>query len=143
MRSHAYLRAYVAGLAVPSVVVFIVGIVVMAFFGSIPAQVERAMIFPMAINPAIWGLWNVLYILLPGPWRLPIAWHGAILAVILVPIGVAVARALSISFVTVCGAALVTAPTIIAYYVIWKYIVRFLNELVHASDASNRNGGQS
>lgn len=140
MPSHPYLRAYMAGLVVPSVAVCLVALAVAAFFGSVSPQIERAMIFPMAINPAAWGVWNMLHVWLRNrQQRIPIQWHGAILALLLVLAGTALARFLEISFVTVKGAALVTLPTVAAYYFIWKYVVRFLNELLDVTQASHSN----
>lgn len=143
MSSHPYLRAYMAGLVAPSIVVFVVGVAVCARFREIPPEVERAMVFPMALNPAIWGIWNVLYIWLGRRRRLGIAWHGAILPIFLIPIGAVLARAFSIPFVNFEGAALVTPLIVAAYYLIWKYIVRFINELLQISDHSGASRGQS
>lgn len=140
---HPYLRAYTAGLVAPSIVICLVGLAVAVFFREIPPEVERAMIFPIAINPAVWGFWNALYVWLGHRRRLSIAWHGAILPILLVPAGVALARALSMYFFTVRGVAFVTPPTVVAYYVIWKYIVRFLNELLNVSEALNEPRRQS
>lgn len=143
MSSHPYLRAYMAGLAAPSIVVFVAGAVVAARFREIPPEIERAMIFPMALIPAIWGIWNALYIRLGDRRPLGIAWHGAILPVLLIPTGIVLARAFSMPFVTIEGAALVTPPTVAAYYLIWKYIVRFLNELLQIGDHPVASGRQS
>lgn len=143
MSSHPYLRAYMAGLVAPSIVVFVVGVAVAARFREIPPEIERAMILPMALNPGIWGIWNVLYIWLGDRRRLGIAWHGAILPILLIPIGVVLARAFSTSFVSIEGAALVTLPTVAAYYLIWKYIVRFINELLQIGDHAGAGGKQS
>jgi hypothetical protein len=142
MPSHPYLRAYMAGLVAPSIVVCLVGVIVVPLFREIPFGIERAMIFPMAINPAVWGIWNILYVWLGDGRRLPIAWHGALLPLFLLPMGLAVARLLSISFVTVEGTALVTLPTVVAYYVFWKYIVRFLNDLLQIAKNPNESGRQ-
>lgn len=139
MPSHPYLRAYIAGVATPSVVVCLVGIAVIPLFHEIPPHIQRAMIFPVAINPAIWGIWNMLYVWFADRRRLPIAWHGVLLSLFLLPIGLALARHLSISFVTVQGTALVALPTAGAYYVFWKYIVGFLNDLLQIEkDPSER-----
>lgn len=141
MSSHPYLRAYMAGLVAPSIVVFVVGIGVAVRFREIPPEIERAMILPMALNPAIWGIWNALYVWLGGRKRLGIGWHGAILPILIIPIGTIMARAFSISFVSIEGAVLVTPPIVAAYYLIWKYLVRFINELLqisHHSGATRR-----
>ena len=75
-----FLRAYLAGVALPSLVVCAV-----AFrFWAIPGSVERAMIFPMAINPFMWGVWNALHLGLQRRWHIPIGWFGALLAILLI-----------------------------------------------------------
>jgi hypothetical protein len=127
MPSRRYLRAYMAGLVAPSVVVLLVSLAVAAGFSRIRPDVVQVMLFPAAINPAAWGAWNALYVALPAHRRLPIGWHGAVLPLLLVPLGVALAHLLHISFVTSWRAAAVTPPVVVAYYVLWKYVVRFLN----------------
>ena len=130
MPSHRYLRAYMAGLVAPSLVVLLVALAVAARFSRIRPDVVQVMLFPTAINPAAWGAWNALYIALPAHRRLPIGWHGAVLPLLLVPLGVLLARALHIPFVTPLGAAAVTPPVVIAYYVLWKYVVSFFNRML-------------
>jgi hypothetical protein len=128
--SHRYVRAYMAGLVAPSVTVALVAAAVAASFSQVRPDIVGAMLFPTAINPAAWGVWNALYIALPSHRRLPIGWHGALLPLVLVPTGVALARALMIPFVTPLHAALVTPPVIVAYYLLWKYVVHFLNRVL-------------
>ncbi len=130
MASHPYLRAYMAGLVAPSVVVLLVALAVAAGFARIRPDVVQVMLFPSAINPAAWGAWNALYVALPAHRRLPIGWHGAVLPLLVVPLGLALAHVLHISFVTPWRAAAVTPPVVIAYYVLWKYVVRFLNRVL-------------
>jgi hypothetical protein len=142
MPSHPYLRAYMAGLVAHSVVVFLVGLAAAAVFGKIPAPAERAMIFPIAVNPTAWGLWNALHLRLPDRYRLSLGWHGVALCLVLMTAGVGLASALSISFVTIRGAVLVTAPTAAAYYVLWTHVVRFLNKVLDVSDSSTVSTGR-
>jgi len=129
-----FLRAYVAGVALPSVVVCAVAVVVAFRFSAIPSSVERAMIFPMAINPFAWGAWNALYISLRRRSRIPIGWFGALLAILLIASGVALAYTLAVPFVTARGAALVLLPTAAAYFVFWNFVVARLNRLLGVSD---------
>ena len=123
-----------AGVAVPSVVVCVAAVVVAIRFSALPSSVERAMIFPMAINPCIWGAWNALYAALRRRWRIPIGWFGASLAILLIASGVVLAHTLALSFVTMQGAALVVVPTAAVYFVVWKYGVAMLNRLLSISD---------
>ncbi|HTM36425.1 MAG TPA: hypothetical protein VL156_06730 [Terriglobales bacterium] len=130
---HPFLRAYMAGVAVPSLVVSAAAVVVALRFSAIPSSVERAMIFPTALNPFIWGAWNALYIALRRRWRIPIGWFGASLAILLIVSGVVLAHMLGLTFVTIRGAALVVVPIAATYFVLWKYVVAMLNRLLGAS----------
>lgn len=127
-----------AGVVIPTATVFLVALPVAGFFSRIPADIERAMIFPMALNPAIWGAWNVLYVALPRKRRLPIGWHGATLALLLVLSGIALARCLDVSFVKPSRAFAVLPPTMIAYYVLWRFAVKSLNDLLGISGEGER-----
>ena len=70
MNPHPYLRAYMAGLFAPSLgllvalTIFIVTRVVL----QVAIPLERVLIFPMALVPNLFGLWNVFYVWLrPAP----------------------------------------------------------------------------
>ena len=121
-----------AGVLLPSVVVFAVGIVVAWNFDRIPTHIEQAMVFPIALNPLLWGVWNVLHGAL-GKVRLPLGWHGLLLCALLFLIGVFLAQRLQFEFVTPMRALAVFPPTGLAYYLLWKYGVGFLNELLGVS----------
>src|SRR5260370_39801184 len=89
MNTHPYLRAYMAGTVVPCVAllggatVFIVTRLVL----RVHSPIERVIIFPMALVPNAFGLWNMLYVWSRPHHHLPIGLHGALLPVILVSIG--------------------------------------------------------
>ena len=139
MRSHAYLRAYMAGIAIPTLFL----ILVVAFFPSfalyfeVPSQfvfgaparpLERAILLPMALVPNVWGAWNMLYLPLRRRIRLPFAVYGAILPLLLFPLGIALAQLLDV-FTVNWRLALPAVPIGMAiYYFAWKYLVAFLNE---------------
>ncbi|HEY9504306.1 MAG TPA: hypothetical protein VIR01_21895, partial [Pyrinomonadaceae bacterium] len=77
----------------------------------------------------LWGLWNMFYVRLETR-RLPLGVHGAALVLLLAPVGFTLARALEIGIVTP-GLAFTVAPVgLIAYYLLWKHIVGFLNQLL-------------
>ena len=63
MNKHPYLRAYLAGIAVPTVflLVAMIGYTIVRYVYDVPIPVERVIVFPMAAVPNAWGLWNVLY----------------------------------------------------------------------------------
>jgi len=131
MSKHPYLRAYLAGIAVPTMLMLVVIIVfvVVRFVYNVPIAIERLLVFPMAVVPNLWGLWNMFYVRLETR-RLPLGVHGAALVLLLAPVGFTLARALEIGIVTP-GLAFTVAPVgLIAYYLLWKHIVGFLNQLL-------------
>jgi hypothetical protein len=131
MSKHPYLRAYLAGIAVPTMLMLVILIVFVfaRFVYKVPIAIERLLVFPMAVVPNLWGVWNMLYVRLDSR-RLPLGIHGAALAVLLPPVGLALARALDIWIVTP-GLVLTVAPVgLIVYYLAWKHIVGFFNQLL-------------
>jgi len=138
MRPHPYLRAYMAGIAVPTLFL----LVIIAFdathryYFEVPNQfvvglpaypLSRAILFPMAIVPNAWGLWNMLYLAIRPRVRLPLGVFGALLVLVLIPGGVALARLLD-QFTIQLKFALPMIPIGMAvYYLAWKYLVGRLN----------------
>jgi hypothetical protein len=58
---HPYLRAYLAGIAVPTAFLLVVlAALLVAHSGGGHVAVERLLVFPMAVVPNPWGLWNML-----------------------------------------------------------------------------------
>ena len=140
MRPHPYLRAYMAGIVVPTLFLLVILTVVASFrfylevpsqfvFGIPAAPLERAIVFPMAVVPNLWGVWNMLHLALRSRVRLPLEVHGALLPLLLFPAGIALARLLDLSIQW--QFALPVAPIGMAiYYLAWKYAVGFLNDEV-------------
>jgi hypothetical protein len=145
MNTHPYLRAYLAGAFVPTLVlpllltVFIVARMVL----KMPVPIEQGLIFPMAVVPVLWGLWNMLHLGSHSSIGLSIGLHGAILPLLLAPAGALVATCLGVlqfgaSGVTWFQACQVPyaliAPcfvgALIGYYLVWKYIVGFINRVL-------------
>ena len=64
MNNHPYLRAYLAGIAVPTplLLVALTLFSIARFVYNVPIPVERVIIFPMAIVPNLFGVWNVLHL---------------------------------------------------------------------------------
>ena len=58
MNSHPYLRAYMAGISVPTpfLLIPLTAFSVARFVYNIPVPVERVIIFPMAIIPNLFGI---------------------------------------------------------------------------------------
>jgi hypothetical protein len=132
MKTHPYLRAYMAGALLPSwVLLLVLAIFLLSHFSQrVPAGLEGAIVFPMAIVPNLWGLWNVLYTGLELRGRISIGAFGSLLPLILVPAGLGLASALDLGFYTVRLAALILPVAIAIYYLAWKYAVAFFNRIV-------------
>ena len=134
MNNHPYLKAYLAGIAVPTMFMLIVMIffVIARFVYNVPVVIERLLVFPMALVPNLWGVWNMLYVRLDSRHRLPLGIHGAALVFLLAPIGLTLARALDIWIVTPTPTLIVTAlpVVLIVYYLAWKHLVEFFNQLL-------------
>jgi hypothetical protein len=82
----------------------------------------------MAVVPNAWGLWNMLRLAVGSRTRLSLGVHGALLALVLMPGGVALGRLLD-AFTIQWQFALPMVPIGMAiYYLAWKYFVGFLNE---------------
>jgi hypothetical protein len=134
MNQHAYIRAYLAGIAVPTVVLLgiMAGYTVLRYVYDFPVPVERVIVFPMAVVPNLWGLWNVLFIALRSHRDWNIGLHGALLPILLAPLGLLVTSLLHFSIPGFATHAFpILAPVgLIAYYLAWKYLVGFLNRVV-------------
>ncbi len=89
MNNHPYLRAYMAGISVPTplLLVALTLFSIARFVYNVPIPVERVIIFPMAIIPNLFGVWNVLHLASRSRTHLPLGIHGAILPFILAPVG--------------------------------------------------------
>jgi hypothetical protein len=72
----------------------------------------------------------MLYVWLRQHRYIPIGLHGALLVVLIVPIGFSMAKLLEFSppfpFLTVLG----PVAALCVYYLLWKYVVSFLNGLL-------------
>ena len=134
MPKHIYLRAYMAGVTVPSVfmVFSLASLCVVRFGYDIPFPIERGMVFPLALVPPIWGLWNMLYVVLRRHRYLPLGLHGAVVPLFVGPLGFAIIRAFGIDIPPLVAAIFPfgVAVAMAGYYLVWKYLVGFLNELV-------------
>lgn len=148
MNTHPFLRAYMAGISVPTplLLVALTLFSVARFVYHVPVPVERVIIFPMAIVPNLFGVWNVLHVASRS--RLPLGIHGAILPFILVPTGLILARSLGFLKVTSYGfsyfgvvqirylhAALVFPAVLIVYYLVWKYLIGFFNQVAGIAES--------
>ena len=129
MRQHPYLRAYMAGIAVPTpfLLVVMTGFVVGRLIYQVSIPIERVIVFPMAVIPNLWGLWNMLYVRLRIRWHIPIGIYGAALVLLIGPLGFAVAALLGFQVPHRELAPFGLPVGLVVYYLVWKYLVGFLN----------------
>lgn len=145
MKPHPYLRAYVAGIFLPTLALpLLLGVfIVVRLVLRAPVPIERGLIFPMAVAPSLFGLWNMLYLGSHERTHLAIGLHGAILPLLLAPCGALVATSLGVLELGSSGATwfatchvpyALIAPGFLAalagYYLVWKYIVGSLNRVL-------------
>lgn len=145
MNTHPYLRAYMAGIVVPTLVLLLAlaVFILTRFVFQAPVPIERAIAFPMAIVPNLFGVWNMFYLWLRPRHHLPIGFHGALLPFILVPLGYLIGSALGVvSLAPRCVVyfraiqvpyifvAIWFTFALIIYYLVWKYLVGFFNQVL-------------
>ena len=132
MRTHPLLRAYMAGIAVPTplLIAVVTGFTIARSAFRVPVPLEHVIIFPMAVVPNMWGLWNMLRVAAGAGDRWPIGLHGAVLALLLMPLGLGLARLFAIDIITP-GLVAAFAPVVLAtYYLAWKYLVAYCNRVL-------------
>ncbi len=131
---HPYLRAYMAGITFPCFMLLfvILGFTLARHVYHVSVPLERVLVFPLAVAPNAWGLWNVLYVARHTRWRPPIGVHGALLACLFAPIGYGVTRLVGFDVPEPFARALpfIFPAAVAVYYLLWKHVVSFLNELL-------------
>jgi hypothetical protein len=131
MNRHTYLRAYMAGITIPTLFLVVVatGFCIWRYVYNVGVPIERMIMFPMAGVPNLWGLWNMLFIASHGRTRFSLGFHGALLPLLLGPLGLLLTRALDFPHIPLFTAMFpfVAPLALIAYYLAWKYLVGFLN----------------
>jgi hypothetical protein len=135
MTAHPYLRAYMAGIVVPTMFLLVIFAFfwVMRFVYNVPIPIEHVLVFPMALVPNLWGVWNILYLRMHTGRRLPIGLHGAMLVFVLSPIGYLLVRAQQYLIVPSPLILAIFGGIMVIYYLVWKYAVAFLNDLLGIS----------
>ena len=143
--NHPYLRAYMAGIVVPTafLLVAMTAFTLARFVFEVPVPIERVIVFPMALIPILFGLWNMLYVGLKPHSRLSIGAHGALLPFALIPLGLTLGTVLGVIRFDQDGvqafeavrlpyfkSVLVLPVVVVVYYLVWKHLVGFLNDLV-------------
>ena len=132
MNRHPYLRAYMAGITIPTafLLVAIAGFIVARYVYAVPIPIERVIAFPMAVVPNLWGCWNMLYVALHSRRWLPIGFHGAMLPLILAPAGYLVQKAVGLMIWNSQIFVFAFPIGLVVYYLAWKYAVGFFNEML-------------
>jgi len=132
MKNHPYLRAYMAGIAIPTMflLVGITGFSLLRSTGHIRIPLERVIIFPMAVVPNLWGAWNMLYLWIHSRRGWPIGLHGAALVFVLAPAGYLIQRLLGLMVWNPELFSIGFPIGVIVYYLLWKYVVNFFNQML-------------
>jgi hypothetical protein len=145
MNTHPYLRAYMAGIVVPTIglLLMLSAFVTVRLVLQFPVPIERGIVFPMAIVPNLWGVWNMLYVRVRQSRAWKIGIHGLLLPVILGPLGFVLGSALGVLQRTSQGliyfgaiqieyahVIIGVAVAMAIYYLLWKYAVNALNEVL-------------
>jgi hypothetical protein len=121
-----------AGVLLPSVFLLVVlmGFIVIRLVYMVPIPVERVIVFPMAVVPNLWGLWNVLYIAVLEKRGLSLGAWGALLPLLLIALGLVLQKVLEASLFTALDGLIVLPIAAAGYYLLWKHAVGFLNNVV-------------
>jgi hypothetical protein len=128
---HPYVRAYLAGIALPTMVVPLV-LIGLALYNAAPHQfhVEDVLVFPIGLVPNAWGLWNVLYVRLRRGYELPIGLHGVVLAFVLAPLAFGLQLALGKVLWTAELFAIGFPVALVVYFLAWRLVVARFNDLL-------------
>jgi hypothetical protein len=143
MKTHPYLRAYMAGAIVPTPLLLVIlsAFFVIRYVLQLPIPIERIIVFPMAFVPNVFGVWNMFYLWARPRHHLPIGLHGAILPFLFAPAALTVGctlrlvqlRSPGLQFfgevmVPYSAVAIGFVCAVLAYYMVWKYLVNFCND---------------
>jgi len=126
-----FLRAYLAGIAIPTMVIplVIVGLA-MQHPSPRPFDLEEVVIFPIGLAPNAWGLWNMLYLRVQRSREVPIGLFGAALVLAIAPAAFGLQLALDKVVWTAPLFAVGLPGALILYYLVWKHGVARLNDLL-------------
>ncbi|MGB7201966.1 MAG: hypothetical protein WBD16_06820 [Pyrinomonadaceae bacterium] len=131
MKRHPYLRAYMAGITIPTIMlIFIMIVFTIARYGfDVSISIEKIIVFPMAVVPNLWGLWNILYVYLRRYRYLPIGFHGSVLALLQALLAFGIAKLVNFEIPELMANAFPFGLPIvvIVFYLVWKNMVAFLN----------------
>ena len=123
-----------AGITIPTIMlIFIMIVFTIARYGfDVSISIEKIIVFPMAVVPNLWGLWNILYVYLRRYRYLPIGFHGAILALVQVLLAFGIAKLVSFEIPDLVASAFPFGLplVVVVFYLVWKHLVAFLNAVL-------------
>ena len=97
-------------------------------FGVPGRPLESMIVFPMAVVPNLWGVWNMLHLRLRGHLPISLAAFGALLPLLLVPFIITLGRVLDVFYVQMEFALSAIPVGMALYYLVWKFLVGSLNQ---------------
>lgn len=123
-----------AGITIPTILlIFIMTVFTIArYVYDVSISIERIIVFPMAIVPNLWGLWNILYVHLRRYRYMPIGFHGALLAFVQVLIVFGISKLVNFEIPAFVASAFPFAfpIVVIVFYLVWKHLIAFLNTIL-------------
>lgn len=123
-----------AGITIPTMMLIFIMLVftIARYIFNVSISIEKIIVFPMAVVPNLWGLWNILYVYLRRYRYLPIGFHGAFLALAQVFLAFGIAKLVSFEIPQLMVSAFPFGlPVIvIVFYLVWKHLVAFFNAIL-------------
>lgn len=123
-----------AGITIPTILLIFIMIVftITRYVYGNSIAIEKIVVFPMAIVPNLWGLWNILYVYLRRYRYMPIGFHGAVLAVVQILLAFGIAKLVSFEIPGLMASVFPFGLPIIVivFYLVWKHLVAFFNAVL-------------
>ena len=123
-----------AGITIPTMMLIFILLVftIARYIFDVPISIEKIVVFPMAIVPNLWGLWNILYVYMNRNRYLSIGFHGAVLSLVQVLLAFGIAKLVSFEIPELMVNALPFGLPIVViiFYLVWKHLVAFFNAVL-------------
>jgi hypothetical protein len=128
---HPNLRAYMAGIALPTMVIpLVIAALALAHPVERSFHLVDVVIFPVGLAPNAWGLWNILYLRMRRAREVPIGIFGGALVLVIAPAAFLLQRSLGMMVWTPDLFAVGFPIALALYYLAWKHVVANLNALL-------------